>query len=336
MISRSRFLPVLGVGLVLAMSAGDADAARRGGGFGSRGMRTYSMPRATQTAPRPAAPIERSMTPRDQLGGPQAARPNAASPLSRGMQPQRGSFLRRWGGPILGGLLAAGLFGMLMGHGFGGAAGMTALLFQIGLIAILAMLAMAFLRRRQAGAQMAGPRMSGLGPNVSQFQDYRDSQPSRDFMGAEPGVQPRGATHLRDGDEIGLTDADFDEFERLLGQIQVAFGRADYDTMRANATPEAMSYLSEELGRYAADGLRNTITDVRLLQGDLSEAWREDDADYATVAMRFSSVDVTRDASGRVVAGDPDRPSETVELWTFKKVLGPWGERWKLAAIQDA
>lgn len=324
----SRLLTALGVGLMLAATAAaPADAARRGGSFGSRGMRTFNVPRSTQTAPRPIAPIERSMTPRVQPGQQQAGRP-AASPLAPGLQPQRGGFLRRWGGPLLGGLMLGGLFGMLMGHGFGGMGGMLALLVQAGLIALVAMLVIGFFRRRQ------NPAMAGAAPNggmIAQFQDYQrqQSQPRAEFTPAGGGA-PR-----REGDEIGLSEVDFDAFERILGEVQTAFGRGDHDTLRAHCTPEAVSYLAEELSRNAIDGRRNEISQVKLLQGDLSEAWREDEADWATVAMRYSSLDVTRDTTGRVVDGDPDRPTETTELWTFSKRLGPWGESWKLAAIQD-
>ena len=70
----------------------------------------------------------------------------------------------------------------------------------------------------------------------------------------------------------------------------------------------------------------------KLLQGDLAEAWREGDSDYATVAMRFSLVDKTLDrASGRVVDGS-DRPVEVTEVWTFVR---PRGSNWELSAIQQ-
>ena len=46
--------------------------------------------------------------------------------------------------------------------------------------------------------------------------------------------------------------------------------------------------MQEELNENAGKGVVNTVTNVRLLQGDLAEAWREGDADYATVAMRFA------------------------------------------------
>ena len=65
---------------------------------------------------------------------------------------------------------------------------------------------------------------------------------------------------------------------------------------------------------------------VKLLQGDLSESWREGDVDYATVAMRYGSLDVVRDrTSGKVLAGSPDEPVETTEVWTFRRETGPWG-----------
>ena len=94
------------------------------------------------------------------------------------------------------------------------------------------------------------------------------------------------------------------------------------------------SFLSEELADNAKNGLRNDVSDVSLLQADIAESWREGDRDYATAAMRYASRDVTCDrATGRLVDGDAERPTETTELWTFTRQDG--GE-WKLSAIQSA
>lgn len=93
-----------------------------------------------------------------------------------------------------------------------------------------------------------------------------------------------------------------------------------------------MSYLAEELSENATSGRKNDVTAVTLLQGDVAEAWREEARDYASVAMRFESIDVMRDRqSGAVVEGDPEHPSETTELWTFVRENGG---AWKLSAIQ--
>jgi predicted lipid-binding transport protein (Tim44 family) len=92
-----------------------------------------------------------------------------------------------------------------------------------------------------------------------------------------------------------------------------------------------LSYFSEDLSENASRGLVNRVSNVRLLQGDLSEAWREGNAEYATVAMRFALTDsMVERSSGRVVEGGS--PSEVTELWTFMRVRG--GD-WILSAIQQ-
>ncbi len=71
---------------------------------------------------------------------------------------------------------------------------------------------------------------------------------------------------------------------------------------------------------------------MKLLQGDLAEAWSEGNEQYATVAMRFGFVEKTLEkASGRIVDGS-DAPTEATEIWTF--VRRP-GTNWELSAIQN-
>jgi predicted lipid-binding transport protein (Tim44 family) len=99
------------------------------------------------------------------------------------------------------------------------------------------------------------------------------------------------------------------------------------------ATPEMVSYFSEQLSDQASRGVRNTVTDVRLESGDLAQAWIEHGREYATVAMRFSMVDVTRDSAGRVVDGSPNEHVTATEIWTFVRSRGG---HWILSAIQQA
>jgi predicted lipid-binding transport protein (Tim44 family) len=97
------------------------------------------------------------------------------------------------------------------------------------------------------------------------------------------------------------------------------------------ATPEMLSYFSEQLADNASRGLINRVTDVKLLQGDLAEAWREGRADYATVAMKYALKDsMVERASGRIIEGG--ERSEVTELWTFMRSRGG---NWLLSAIQQ-
>jgi predicted lipid-binding transport protein (Tim44 family) len=93
-----------------------------------------------------------------------------------------------------------------------------------------------------------------------------------------------------------------------------------------------VSYFARDLEQNRARNVVNKVSATRLLQGDLAEAWREGETDYASVAMRFSLVDRTLDrATGRLVEGS-EQPSEVTEVWTFVR---PRGRSWELSAIQQ-
>jgi predicted lipid-binding transport protein (Tim44 family) len=134
-------------------------------------------------------------------------------------------------------------------------------------------------------------------------------------------------------DDIGIAPADYDRFERLLGEIQTAYGNEDIAALRTSATPEMVSYFAEDLADNAGRGLVNRVSDVRLLQGDLAEAWREGNREYASVAMRFSLVDQMVERATNKVAEGNAQPQEVTEVWTFMR---PCGGDWMLSAIQQA
>jgi predicted lipid-binding transport protein (Tim44 family) len=310
--SRGFRLSALFMSLVMAFTLVGVDTAeaRRGGSFGSRGIRTYQSVPATPTSPGITAPVQRSMT-----------NPGAVGGATAGAYLPRPSFFGGFGGALLGGLLFSGLFGMMFGFGFGGFGGLLSLLVQIAVIVLLFNL---FFRRR--------PSMAG-GPRASRYEAPRDWQPSGG-SGPSPSSASRSRASQRAGrrDELGIGDRDLAVFEQRLASLQHAYAREDYDGLRKITTPEMMGYLSEELGQNASKGLRNEVYDVRLINGDIAEAWREGNADYATVTLLYESRDVTRErATGNIVSGE-DRPTQTTEIWTF--VRHGRGE-WIVSAIQE-
>jgi predicted lipid-binding transport protein (Tim44 family) len=310
---------LLAVAAMLAFVAVEATAAPRMNA-GSRGSRTYSAPPSTATAPNAARPIERSMTTPGQPGASSVARP--ATPAATG------GFFNRPGllGGLAAGFLGAGLIGLLMGNGMlgglGGLASMFGLLLQVGLVAIVAMLAWRWWQRRSqpAAAFAGGSAMRGVAPN--------DAQPRANFASGFGGSAAPVVADV----PIEVKPADFDAFERTLREVQAAYSNEDLGALRLRVTPEMLSYYSEELAANASRGIVNKLSDVKLVQGDLAEAWREGNDEYATVAMRYSQVDKTVDrASGRVVEGS-DTPDEGVEYWTFRRAQGG---PWMVSAIQQ-
>jgi predicted lipid-binding transport protein (Tim44 family) len=326
-----RFRPLLvacAIAATMALIASDADArAGRGGSFGSRGSQTFSAPPSTATSPT-ARPMERSMTQPGQPGS-VGQRAPSTSPL--------GGFFGRPGflGGLFAGFLGAGLLGMLFGHGLmgglGGFASIIGLLLQVALVVIVGRLIWNWWQRRNQPAVASGPALrDNEGPSLGRSLGFGGGGGFGFGGGSGAGGAPAAGARASGTDEVGLTPEDFNAFERILGEVQAAYGAEDLGRLRSLATPEMVSYFSEDLSANASNGVVNKVSDVKLLQGDLAEAWREGDAEYATVAMRYSLNDTTVDrASGRVVEGGPD---EATEIWTFMRRRGG---QWLLSAIQQ-
>lgn len=301
--------------LTLAPAIAEARAGR-GGSAGSRGSQTYTPPPSTSTAPGAAQPMQRSMTP---------ATPSAASPAAMRPATPAAAQPSRWGGSFMaglaGGLIGAGIGGLLFGHGFtgglSGAAGFIGFLLQIGLLALVVWAGLRLFRA------LRGPAMAPAGVPAAMFQgNAAQHAPAAAGMAAAPRAP------------VQIGQSDFAAFEQSLKAIQAAWSARDLAALQTMATPEMVSYFAEDLTDLSSRGLTNTVSDVRLLKGDLAEAWAEQGREYATVAMRFCMIDVTRDAEGRIVEGNPNEPSIATELWTFVRAGN--GGRWLLSAIQQA
>ena len=307
------FAIVLSLAVPLAMAISSADA-RIGGGSssGSRGSRTFSAPPSTTTAPGTAQPMNRTFTQPGSPGMGSAAAAGAAA---------KGGFLNRPGllGGLAAGFLGAGLLGMLFGggmiSGLGGLSSIFGLILQIGLIIIVVRLAMSWWQRRNTPASAyAGAPAAGPGAQSS----------FRSGMGF--GLGSGGSAPLE------ILPADYEAFERLLGEIQAAWSNEDVAKLHTLATPEMVSYFTKDLEQNKANNDVNKVSDVKLLQGDLAEAWREGETDYASVALRYSLVDKTLErTTGRLVAGS-EQPTEVTEVWTFARRRG---SDWELSAIQQ-
>ena len=358
-----RWLAVIAALMMVAPTLAEARAGG-GGSSGSRGSKTDQAPAPTQTAPQ-SKPTERSKTEAQKPGG------AAATPASQaGGFMSRNPFLSG----MVGGLIGAGLIGMLFGGGFGaglaGAAGMIGLLLQIALIGGLVYLAVRLFRgwsaARTQPATAGGPAYSLAGGTPARPMDapvVARSGGSVPSAGASPtggpapsggsgplgasgmggsalggllgGSAPRGGSaSMGNAPQVVIGEDDYKAFETALVEIQAAYSKGDVAALRGLATPEMVGYFSEELSGNASQGLENKVEAVKLEQGDLSEAWSEGNLEYATVAMRFSMIDITRRiADGTIVEGNDKVRTEATEVWTF---LRSRGGKWLLSAIQQA
>jgi predicted lipid-binding transport protein (Tim44 family) len=267
------------------------------------------MPPSTSTAPNTAQPFNRTIT--------QPGSQGSGSSVG-------GGFFNRPGGGLLRGLAAgfigAGLFGLLFGggmfSGIGGFSSILGLILQIGLIVLLVRFAMSWWQRRS----MSQPAYAGpdIGPGAG--------------GGAPTGFGSGMGFGFGSSAPLEILPADYEVFERLLADIQAAWSNEDTAQLHKLATPEMVAYFARDLETNRAQNQINKVSGTKLLQGDLAEAWREGDVDYASVAMRFSMIDRMLDrATSRLVGGSEQR-TEATEVWTFMR---PHGGNWVLSAIQQ-
>lgn len=288
-----------------------AEAAPGGRSFGSRGSRSQS-----QVAPTPTAPGSSFQRNQTQAPGPSAATPAAGAAAAQAAKPSLGRSLMMG---VAGGLLGAGLFGLLSGAGFGGLAGFLGLLFQVALIGGLIWLALRLFRRRSE------PQLASAGAPLGREAYQPQAAPAMAGLGG-------GAAAAAKPVEFELAGSDYGAFERLLTEVQAAISNEDVARLRQITTPEISGALEDEFAENARKGLIERAAEVKLLQGDLAESWREDGYEYATVAMRFSLLTAMVERNGgRVVEGHATIPREATEHWTFVR---PRGGEWKVAAIQ--
>jgi predicted lipid-binding transport protein (Tim44 family) len=311
----------LAASIVLVPTLADARAGgttRSTGGTsyssqGSRGSRTYDN--------NGAAPMQRSLTPREQPSSP-SSRPGYAP---YGQQPsfaQQHPFLTGLAGGFLGSWIGSLLFphwggyGMGYGGGFGGVLG--SLILWMLIIGGVWWLIRSFRGR-------SGPlTVPELDPTA-----YRRSEARPAFGGGG------GAAR---GQEMQVSQADFQAFEAILKAVQGAWSKGDLGGLRHYVTPEMLSYFAEQLAENESQGVTNRVEQVELVQGDLREAWDEGRLQYATAYLRWRALDYTVRSDRRpgepgwVVEGDPQRPTEAAEVWTFAR--SPGGH-WLLSAIQQ-
>ncbi len=216
------------------------------------------------------------------------------------------------GSLLMGGLIGAGLASLF---GLGAFANVLGFLLQAALIGGVIWLAFNYFRSRNPQPALAGANRGYGRPQAA-------NQPA-----AGGSSSPSG---------LNIAPDDFNAFERLLGEIQVAFGKGDMTALGERLTPEMLSYFAGELDANARKRVRNEVSQPKLLQGDLAEAWRESNGEYATVAMRYSIVDATVDIqSGQVVDGSKTAAQQVTEIWTFRRPRGGNAQQWQLSAIQQ-
>ncbi|NGZ07621.1 MAG: Tim44 domain-containing protein [Magnetococcales bacterium] len=314
------------LGLAIAIPVLEAEAARAGGGgsVGSRGSRSFNTPRE---APQQRSDLSQSAT--------QATRP-AGGGFASGLM----------GG--LAGFALGGLIGSLLFGGEGGGFGLLEMLLIGGVIW--------FLYKRFSGRRAPAPQFPTMptpqpameGPislrkvsldktppqtGTSQFQGQ--GMPNAFSFGATQDEVSQGLA------EILRMDPNFNEAHFLGGakgafqQIQSAWSDWSVDRLRPLLTERMWSIFEQQARARQTAGRRDILEKIRFLTAELSEVWQEAGEHWITVHFVVEMVEYETDVAGRVLSGDPNRPVQVEEYWTFCRPMDSSNPNWYLSAIQQ-
>jgi predicted lipid-binding transport protein (Tim44 family) len=154
------------------------------------------------------------------------------------------------------------------------------------------------------------------------------------------GIAEKGSALAASLDAIAREDKQFDSKHFLAG------ARAAYEmivTAYANGDRRALKNL---LSREVYDGFESAIRDretrgetvetrfVSIAAADIVNA--ELRGRTAQITVRFVSqlISVTRDKSGAVIDGNPDKVSDVTDIWTFARDTSASDPNWKLVATE--
>ncbi len=158
---------------------------------------------------------------------------------------------------------------------------------------------------------------------------------------ARPPIMADPNTALATGiAEIKLADPNFHEDGFLAGarvafeMIVEAYAHGDLATLRPLLADDVYEKFAGAIRarESAGETLETTLSDIRIV--DIVEARMDGRIAVVTVKVVSDQINMLRDRAGGVLDGDPAKPAEVVDLWTFSRHTRARDPNWTLIATR--
>lgn len=136
--------------------------------------------------------------------------------------------------------------------------------------------------------------------------------------------------------QIKAADPAFDEKHFLQGvrgafeMIVTAYAQGDTPTLRPLLSDDVYDSFAAEIRRRVAAGEKHETRIERIKDVDPLEARMDGRTALVTIKIVSDQMNVSHDASGAVVDGDPDRLVELTDIWTFSRNTRARDPNWLL------
>ena len=160
--------------------------------------------------------------------------------------------------------------------------------------------------------------------------------------GTLPGAPPAPGSLAGGLAQIKIADPSFDEQEFMKGAraafeyIVAAFAAGDEDKLKPLLSAEVFDGFRGAIANRRNAGQTHETTIVRLRDVEPTSARMEGTTAAVTIRYVSEQINVTRDAAGQVVDGDPDRITEVTDMWTYARNTRSSDPNWILVATDAA
>ncbi len=142
--------------------------------------------------------------------------------------------------------------------------------------------------------------------------------------------------------QIKLADSGFDETTFLDGakgafdMIINAFGQGDTRTLRPLLSNDVYEDFAGAIKARVEAGETLETTLIGVKEAELIEAELQGRTAFATIKFVSEQINVTRDADGEVVDGDPNHVASITDIWTFARNTRSRDPNWTLVATRSS
>lgn len=205
---------------------------------------------------------------------------------------------------------------------------------------------------RRTGNERQRPNPFAQGPAEQPRSDISRADDNRPEAAPTPPSADTNAAAQRWGqpqpipDQEGLAaiqaaDPGFDADAFLSGAraafeiIVKAFAAGDDAALKSLLSPDVFAAFSEAIrARRAAKEVHETKL-VAIKSASIEHGAIEGARALIAVKLTSDQINVTRDASGKAVEGDPDHAVEKIDIWTFSRPLRSRDPNWVLVATHS-
>ncbi len=190
---------------------------------------------------------------------------------------------------------------------------------------------------RRPGDLLSRRRAEKADDNVIQLPDAEEvaAEPEDDFADVTDKALAAGLTQIKVADP-GFTREGFLEGARAAFEMIVgAFAAGDVKALRSLLADEVYERFAQAIRDREQEGRELETVLVSIDDAEIVEAGMNGRLAFVTVRFATHQINVTRDADGAVVEGDPQAAVEVIDLWTFERNTRARDPNWRLVATRS-